>query len=395
MSEKVFEELYGELRVCCADAMRMLLMLVLAIFYPFIAEIGFSVMLPLAVITESENEIREMLKWLDWANIHQAISTSDKPMEIKKSLFSARYGNAFFTLYDGRYTLENLQEISSHIRKVERSLERQKMIMIFAIKEVQQKFEDYIEGRVFINGGVRMNEKIKLLREKLIHDMITFCISHMAEIKNESGREAERKGEEFCLFHVVGVLFKAYLNTQHMTCDEIEKYEGEVECEVEKIIADWEEVNDPRIYAEAFCKTLYESSVRITGVFDRTKPLECAVERMEEVIFFDEEYYYLPAGLFHDLCKRIGNVSYIEAQLVRAKVLLDEGKKRRYYTKKIEIVNTNGEIEKRRLVKIAREKIDDPFGLSFEEKLRQEGGESIHGSKIRENDECLRICKNS
>lgn len=394
ISENVFEKFYTELKECSADATKILLLMLLAVFYPFVAEIGFSVMLPIVIILESESEISRMLNWLDCFDIQKSVSASAKPKEIERALSSIQYGNAFFTLDNGRYTLENLQQISSSSRKMERGIEKQKMVVFFAVKEVPQKFEDFLEGTVFINEKIRITENGKVLRKEFIHDLVSFCMSHVSEIKNESDRENGKYGEDFSVFHVVGILLKIYLKTQCMTCNEIEKYEREVDSTVEKIIEDWEEVSDPEIYAEIFRKILYENSERIGGAFDRKKPFKYHFENTDEVIFFDDEFYYFSVELFHSLCKRIGNVRYIGAQLVSSKVVFDEGKKRRYFTGKIEIINEKGEIERRRLVKIAREKIDDPYGLSFEEILRQEEGETIHGNKTGERGQCLGICEN-
>jgi len=227
MSDHIFNDLYSQLyKDFGNDVMKPLFLMILAGFYPFIAEVGFPITLPIGIVAEGENEIMHIAEYLDLFQPHTILPTSAKPKDVEKHLASPCYGSVFFTLHEGRYTSANLQEIVSASQKIGCDIHKNFLVLIFAIREVPPKYEGTFAGTIFIDGNARMAEKTRSLGRKFIKEMIPFAISHKNEIKNESERRLAEREDGVSAFDVPAILLGMFLRTQRLTAVEIEKCES-------------------------------------------------------------------------------------------------------------------------------------------------------------------------
>jgi len=161
---------------------------------------------------------------------------------------------------------------------------------------------------------------------------------------------------------------------------------------LDRIVDEWESADDPEAYVTAFRRILHENAEELPDMFDRERFPEDTIKENDEVLLYDGIYYYLPSKLLRELCQKIGSISYVKVQLASAGALVSEGDKRSYFTKKVEIMTLNGKIIRKRLAKILREKVDNPFGLSLKEIL-EKGGVKEHGSEAGEGGGYPGICQ--
>lgn len=165
------------------------------------------------------------------------------------------------------------------------------------------------------------------------------------------------------------ILLENYVMSESST-EEIPDFLQQARCLQEKVYEEWEDTENPEIYAIALNRAIMECADFLPAVLRREYIEAEDIGGINEAIFYDEFFYCLPEQFFRFVCERCissASVAYIKSKLAEAGILVLEGKARKYFTTKIEVVTVYGSILRVRRMKILREKFDQYGEFSLKE----------------------------
>lgn len=122
-----------------------------------------------------------------------------------------------------------------------------------------------------------------------------------------------------------------------------------------------------------FRNMLFAASENIPDMIDKKKARAEDIQDSRQQPFCDEDFYYVPEGLFGKIISLAGgdwSVSEVKEALAGQGILKTEGKKRKYYTINTIFPLGEGKIAKKRMVWLSRNKVDIPFQATWEETIK-------------------------
>lgn len=129
-----------------------------------------------------------------------------------------------------------------------------------------------------------------------------------------------------------------------------------------------------------FRKMLLQSSADIEDIIDRRNIRPEDIQDGREQPFCDDEFYYIPEGLFGQIVSKAGeifSINELKEVLAKQGILKTEGKKRRYYTCNM-YFSVEGKIEKKRMICLYRDKVDIPYHTTWEESIKRKEKQAGH-----------------
>lgn len=123
---------------------------------------------------------------------------------------------------------------------------------------------------------------------------------------------------------------------------------------------------------EIFRNMLFWASPNIPDMIDKRKAKAEDIEDSREQPFYDENFYYVPEGLFERIISMAGgdmSVKEMKEALAEQKMLKTEGEKRKYYTINTDFFLEEGKVKKR-MVWLYRDKVDLPFQVTWEQDIQ-------------------------
>lgn len=370
------------------DGIKILLLTILASVYPLLAKLGYFFKAPLMIQVNSDRCIFPLAEILRGFNKLNLMPLSAQPLKIRKYLNDFNYGSILFSFGENRYTNENLMEIVSSCEKISEDISENSLKIVLSEKSIPQKYKDKFAGFLYVNNIPAIKENFHKYSLDFIRELISFSVSHVREIQYGNQNDLTYFDEDEQIINIVVKILRLYFKTLDMSQSEMEEWEKRINDGVKKIKDKWENIDDPEIYKDIFCKALYDMSGEFFDVIDRRNKVPSAcIENIKNSLLYDKKYYYISNDFFIKICKSVNEseINYFKEQLANADIIVCEGRNRNYYTIKINVV-TESNIEKYKMIKIIREKIDNEYGLSLKEEIkRRKEDENIDGYKIGQN----------
>lgn len=389
-SNVVFMKFWESLEKSYAeDAMKVLLLVIMVSIYPLLAKLGFSFVAPLVIQANEEKYIWQLAEILRGFDELKMISLSSKPSKIREHLKVFNYGKIFFSFGEGRYTEENLTEIVSACENMSGDISEISLKIVMTASRMPQKYRNKFDGFLFVNAIKLMADSFKEYEIAFIREIIIFSTTHVKEIQYGEREQVPCFNEAEEVIKMAAKVLRLYLKTLDLSLPEKNEWEKRINDGLEKIENEWEDTDDPEVYRIVFQKALYSLSKEFMMALDRKNVPEEYTNYIEKSLIYDKNFYYISHDFFVKICEYINvkenEINYLKKQLANADIIAHEGIKRCYYEPKIDIVTVYG-IKKYRMVKIIREKIDEEYGLSLQEKIEQLKGDENSGEcKIGEN----------
>ncbi len=144
-----------------------------------------------------------------------------------------------------------------------------------------------------------------------------------------------------------------------------------------QIIKEWDMEQVSGDWCEIFRNQMFAAVKDIPGILNKGNLKKEDVESRQEWPLCDETFYYIPEELFRRICSGIKatDASQVKQILAAQGVIRAEGKQRLYYTIKVNLVTAEHDIYSPRMIWIYRDKVDLPGRMTWEDRIRMEGGE--------------------
>lgn len=353
-----------------------LLLITMATAYPILAEKAGGFSLPVAICFQNEEQMRDFAALFRFFGVPPIKTLAEPPKAVIATIGEARGGVVLYRLLCGRYTEENLQSIANAMGVIEYGNPCMNLHIVMAEKNIPACYREFFSGFIFMAPTSNETEK-KLIKKRNVFQRA--LIEYVIEIGQKDLPVDDYETENF------EPDMKIFLAARHLLMNFLRDYcHGENESgqfgealleSVEKIEREWSYAGEAESYAEAFRNLLLEESTRLSSeMLNRLAVQGKDMDKMGEAIFYDNEAYYFYLTDLERICRPLlksVSFDYLKNQLVDAGILVAEGRRRLYYTKKIEIVTEYGFVVQKRLSKIKRDKIDLPGELTFLEKMIQ------------------------
>lgn len=357
----------------------------LTVAYPLVAEWGFILPSPVAVVVADEED----LVLFQNKNPVEVIPTSNPPGSVTRYLKCAEYNVRIFRYSAGRYTKENLQQIQEFSNHVVTDISKQTLFVILHVGLVQKP--EMYAGILYLNKkklkrGKHMDALFR--RERFIRFLIENEDLLMQEVT--TGCSGNLDQNEKVLDAILCVL-ENYWKRMFSTEDQ-EKILPCFHRVAEKMKKLWLPVTSAETYVTAFVKAAYE----ITDVLPcvpRTEAPPGQEQNLDQMILFDDLAYYVPINYLDKICEQLSNgegTAFIKGQLCEAGLLEREGRGRTYYTKMTEILIGN-RVVRRRYAKIRREKMDQSGKETWLEVMQMKGEKIDDADKTRQFNDILAL----
>lgn len=279
----------------------------------------------------------------------------------------SRYGISLFHFSEGRYTYENLQQMQELCNPLSLNIEERKIAIILVVGGVAEKYASCFCGQIYFNCEMWSDyECTNDLGNQYLRELITFLV----KAGSLSDIWTSRVEESFWLIYVKDLLTKFFSIKRSKSV--IAKLKSQdTNCLFERTLEEWEGEYDSEFLGDHFLSAIYEYP--FLDVFNRKEVPAMEISNLNLALLFDEEYYHIGYDIFCKICeslKNFGSLGVIKNELLRAGVLVAEGCKRGYFTKRTSIIFENGDSVCKRMVRLRRVKIDKDFSLSLAEMIK-------------------------
>jgi len=376
---KELEGLYGE------DAMRMLLLETTAATYPLLTRFQAAIHAPLAVIVDGEyQQVARNLKGFVVSGI---VSLNEPPKEIKRQIAHLEYGLAVFTFVKGRYTRENLETLCSLCSRMNEDIGKQVLMIVLAAGDVPKEFVNDFAGFVYVKGASCSGNKSSGDCQRFFRELITFVLENMKEVRYELRNLPQQQEDGLRVICAAAAILRIVLKYEDISDGERGEYLDRLGWVKDVIMNEWQDDDDPEAYVSVFCRLLNKAIDWLPPVEECSKISDKTIEDPDDVVLYDDKFYYIPRTLFEEICSPLLNqasLNHIKRKLSDAGVLISKGTDRNYRTKQIELVGGHGRKIKKRFVKLSRNQIDRTGELTFWEKLKAREEEEYEECKTGE-----------
>ena len=242
-------------------------------------------------------------------------------------------------------------------------------------------FENLIPRDVSFNlcGMVAFDELTKetdLMVEE--NDNLTSCIIQIAQryqcnlMKKLDKIEESIEMESHEKMFFVAKLIIAHFFEELGLCDEDRtKSMNLLEKVVEKIIMNWDCISlTDDMLEKQFVKSLFDYVSKVNYIVDREAVSSEEITCLEDAIWYDDKFYYLPNAIFCEISRVFGEtISQVVLKQILAHtgLLVVEGIARNYFTIKVTAVTVYGISNPFRKIKIRRDKIDQIGRLAWKD----------------------------
>lgn len=364
-------------KVFAGSTMKVLLLVVLSVAYPLLADQGAALTAPMLVCFSSEHQLREFAKVINLFNRSTLKSLGVSPRKFEL-MINAGENLVFVTRFiRGRYTEENLALLEQSCCEVAAERYKEQMKLVLAVGGIPSEFKKWFCGVVYIGGTDDCT--VDAGRDKLVREIIYQLEGQGLEtILQNTGSNAEL-GEVY-LFHGVAELLMRFLYQKENDIERLTEIDEDIWIALEAINHEWEYADNPQSYVEAFRRLLMAATEWLPEkICDRLELSSEDAKCVDDLMFYDDLFYYFNQADFFDICKPLLqgiSFNYLRRQLADAGLLITEGCKRSYWSKETELVTVYGAIIRKRLVKINRALHDRDGEPTFLELVEMKGENS-------------------
>lgn len=382
MQKNEYENYFAEMNKMykSEEELKILIIKAAVMIYPLVAEMDGGISKPIAIIAESKEKIQQIFSQIRGFSPNTLDLLLMNKNEIKKIYTENEY-EQFLILYQER---KKCRENFQYVVSLNEVTNWRKTILFvgFCGGVPSECFED-VTGQIYVEPAAIYGEDRMQKEENVARFLLRYIEQRQHEIfaklyniddSVENWNHMKTAGEK--LFVMAQVILKKIF---HEICvNPKERYEREslLDKITERMLCDFEITeNYDDMWEEQFQNLLKKSSDKIFKAVDRNRMYARDIERIDELLIYDSQFYYLSENLLREICESwLEGISFSNLRnvLTNAGIIVTEGRERRYYTVKLSIVTEYGGIIYPRVVKIPRNKIDRYGELSLYEMLSVE-----------------------
>lgn len=394
-----FQEYYNKLQQYFGeDTEKLFLLKMGSLIYPISAHKGNMLDGPMVICVKNKQRMKALIDFLRGYGISEIKTLVSRPREIRDILDNSEYGLTMFIFANGRYTKDNLQQISARCKEINK--DRSLLVFIVLSGSIPEKYAKEMAGFVYLKDDKDINASI--LEDDFSRPMIeTLQERILPSDSGINGQDTNNYSELAFLVHAID-FFRQFLQIKGATQKQIDDLVLKLECALDEIESEWQIADDCEVFAEAFRRVLLNTAMQMTSpILNRFWVEGEDINKIETAMYYDDEAYYLLKDDFEGLCDQIkGNVSlsYVKQHLERAGVLVSEGKQRTYYSKKVEVITVFGFVTRVHRMKILRNKVDKDGEIYFLNQILNRERRSYEKSEVRSSDRDVKLledCRNN
>lgn len=361
------------------NTMKIILLKIVAITYPFLADCGARFSAPVVLLTSSQISMASLVNYLGCFVKPKALSLADMPKNVDAALKSYNNGVIAFRFETDRYTSQNFRTVNRYCSSFVPQDEILSMILILADKEIPLQYQELLSGSLILDNVKGFPSYVD---EKFTRWLIEGIIKYQSVLRGKLSKIIKlHEQKESYVFNAAWSCFQV-----------IFEYEKSIEAEwlfdarhiVEETIRlineEWIITDDPdffaRMFREAFTKFVSEMETPIS-IFDRYKFPFTEKDVTYNMIFFDDLALYISETVFKKICSIASmkvNNNFFKRQLGLAGVLDVTGNVRSYCTSRVWVKSDKDRNGFRiRLMKIIQAKLDEGYEFSLLEQLKWKG----------------------
>lgn len=342
--------------------------------YPILSAEGFGLHTPIAVIVEDE----DMIEWIVgvWAGFAepQIVSLSEKKRDFQKKINRAEYElvAALCTSTDNR-NRENVSYLSDVM--ISRCADNRifhKLAVVFFVGGIPADLSDLFAGKIIFEKK-RFRGEVKCEPEYVRH-LLNLFESHWQSILEKINDILNKEYRENIFLTACEEIALVLLNAD-ANADEEKHVIRMFEVYVNTIKNAWIIKEDYSEWIERLRDQILEEGKKFVASADRIKAFTEHHGSLSNVLFFDDKYYYITEKLFSFACRELSlyiGMNEMKNALVEADILIGEGKNRKYFSVKLPISTPEGVRIIGRRMRIVREWIDRPGGLTWHEQIEMQ-----------------------
>lgn len=169
--------------------------------------------------------------------------------------------------------------------------------------------------------------------------------------------------QEHAVLDFIVRIWEGYLDSNGIEKREILSQITALKANTNDVLVHWNKAGNADVYVEAFASALirYAEEHIKYPCFHRRRVEGSMREKIDEIVMYDNNAYYLPATKFNEVVKMMETDSSrtdVKGELARAGLLYTEGEGRNYYTVKVDLLTTDAVVIQKRRVKLDRKKLD-------------------------------------
>lgn len=344
--------------------------------YPLLAFQGIEFQKPVGIVADSEMFAKQLFSELAGFAGRQYYSLALKKTQIQAAFLDSENEMISFYFSKGKVCEGNLEYLTAlmQLEKDSRCL-----VTVWFNGVIPEGMAEYLSGVIYLTGDAF---KYSVALEKQ-EDFTRFLIGHIE--KNHSNILYEAKkiidscvypdiltGEDAIpLFLVAEIVLKMMFEDFIKRKETIEKLEKSLLEAVKNLCQRFDclQESDP-IWEEQFRHLLYHAAKDIPEIYNRAKIPDSEFEMANELVLFDEKFYYFSDVILRKVCQPwLSTISIVEVKnnLCDAGVILAEKNSRQSFSPKITVTAQDGRAKSIRKIKIFREKIDMVGNLTWRE----------------------------
>ena len=359
-----------EVRECFGEnAMVVLLMKTTIWLNPWLREHGIGFDKPVAVILEDKESIAQIVGELRGFETSSVKAITLPPKEIKAHFRTCTYAITFFEFQESRYAMDNLLYIRDVCGEINMDISQRRLAVVFVVGGVSDKYAEYFSGFVYIPKASRRKAESNLeCGNYFLHCVIDYVL----EKPSAFTRLLEDDSAEN--FDIAGHVLKALIYSNPLMEESSDKYFEEIDASIEKLKYEWDRPGNSAAVCDLFYEALYNASGSVK-MYNRKKVPGISEEEIEQFLYYDKDYYYMPTKMFSGICNSVANPygeKYIKSQLISTGALVTDCVSRRYGTVHTDLITAYGRSYRKRMIKLIRNCIDKEGYLTLQEALKEE-----------------------
>ncbi len=336
-------------------------------FFPLLRDWGVYALKPIAVVSECENISKilgEMLHVFPNSNV---VSMSDVKKNWQKRLIENCGDIAIFSYRKSQQADHGIQQMLNilDVGEVDGTEICALPVLCFrCIMPVEQRRNFFV---INIERNDLSDKKISLLSDEIFSKFVDCAVEKQTVL----AWEVEHFLEEYCegfenatekALLASAVIWRTFLD---MAFGKVEAESEFLKCvgAVRELVNRNEAESDMDGIEQMFTNLfLYQAREKDTRIYDKAMvPLD--YDKMKKYVIFDECAYYISEQFLKDVCapllESVG-IGAIKKQLVEVGILISNQTQDENYTVKVALCFPHGNMERKRLIRLNRDKIDVP-----------------------------------
>lgn len=352
------------------------------LIYPILKEMGFGSTGSVALVTNTENARKIVMRDLSGLSEYSLYPITISPKEIKRLMNDAEYELLAFAYVRGSNSISNLEMLKAacHAEAIPDHKFTALPIITFC-GGIPDDAKDLLTGQISIKpkadailAGVHNNDCGVNFSRMIIEFVccnwaaLQMGISRLSEDSYFQRTELDNPGVG--MFFIAEKLLEVFLECNKYSLEEREMFALQWQSSLKSIVNEWQIISDGLPWLEVLCNMIRGASTKVSGILDRNQVSACEIVNVDTKPLYDDHYYYLSSNIFDELCLPITesiSLKQIKGLLNESGILIGEGRERQYLTVKVPVITEYGTILYPRKIRLCREWLDPVGELTWKE----------------------------